>query len=133
MGFGKTAKKVTALTAKAEKIYSLAKELHEKLTALKEEIEEMRETMKTMDEEMVSQGKELAEQRQILEALAEEQGLDVDEIVKDADREPTGSNDQEDSTVGKDEITPSMTPTDDGEETDDNEPDDDDREDTDSE
>jgi len=84
MGFGDTAKKISQLTTKAESIYTIAKDLHEKLTALREEINEMRESMRTLDEEMVSQSEDIDDLRVLVEGLAAEQGLDPEELLREA-------------------------------------------------
>lgn len=85
MGLGDTAKKITDLTKKAESIYVLAKELQAKVTAIKEELDVMRHSMKTLDEEMVEQGRDIEEQRKLLTAVAEQQGIDVNEVLSETE------------------------------------------------
>jgi len=88
MGFGDTAKKVKQLTAKAEKIYIIAKELQQKVVELKDEIEEIRESMKTLDAEVAAQGdrldrhqEELVSVRNLVTAIAEENDVDVEAVL----------------------------------------------------
>jgi len=82
MGFGSTAKKVQKLADTAEKLYS-------KLTELREQVVEMRESVDETTERVETLERELAEQRALLDAIAEQQGVDVDEVEVDYPAEAT--------------------------------------------
>jgi uncharacterized coiled-coil DUF342 family protein len=73
MGFGSTAKKVQKLADTAEKLYS-------KLNELREQVEDMREKLDSTSERVETLERENAEQRAILEAIADEQGIDTDDL-----------------------------------------------------
>jgi len=73
MGFGSTAKKVQKLADTAEKLYS-------KLNELREQVAEMREKLDSTSERVERLERENAQQRALLEAIAEEQGIDPDDI-----------------------------------------------------
>ncbi|WP_435179619.1 DUF5798 family protein [Halorussus sp. AFM4] len=87
MGLGSTAKKVQKLADTAEKLYS-------KLNELRDQVTEMREKLDTTSERVERLERENAEQRALLEAIAEDRGIDVDEIEPDVG---TGSSDTEES------------------------------------
>lgn len=74
MGFGGTAKKIQKLADTAEKLYS-------KLNDLREQVAEMREQLDTTSERVETLERESAEQRALLEAIAEEQGIDTDDVA----------------------------------------------------
>jgi septal ring factor EnvC (AmiA/AmiB activator) len=84
MGFGSTAKKVQKLADTAEKLYS-------KLNELREQVAEMREKLDSTSERVERLEQENAHQRALLEALAEEEGIDVDDI----EVEPVASDDEQ--------------------------------------
>lgn len=87
MGFGSTAKKIQKLADTAEKLYS-------KLNELREQVLEMRDTLDTTNDRVETLERESAEQRALLEALAEEQGVDVEEAVAEADVPETEDADE---------------------------------------
>lgn len=78
MGFGSTAKKVQKMADTAEKLYA-------KLNELREQVNEMRGTVETMSDRVETLEAENAEQRALIEALAEEEGIDVDDVVADVE------------------------------------------------
>ncbi|QSG04570.1 DUF5798 family protein [Halapricum desulfuricans] len=80
MGFGDTAKKLQKVSSIAEDSYKRMNELREQLAQLRSEVESTSEQVDQMEYD-------LAEQRALLEALAEQQGLDVDAIVAEANIE----------------------------------------------
>lgn len=77
MGLGSTAKKVQKLGDLAEKLYQRVEELRQSLHETRTELEATSQQVDDLDAE-------LAEQRALLEALADEQGIDADEVVADA-------------------------------------------------
>lgn len=78
MGFGSTAKKIQKLADTAEKLYA-------RLNELREQVLEMRDTLDSTNDRVETLERESAEQRALLEALAEEQSIDVEEVVAEAD------------------------------------------------
>jgi len=88
MGFGSTAKKVQKLADTAEKLYS-------KLNELREQVAEMRESVDATTERVETLEREMAEQRALLDAIAEQQGVDVDEVEVDYPADATDSEPSE--------------------------------------
>jgi DNA anti-recombination protein RmuC len=78
MDIGGTAKKVQKATQIAEQTYK-------KMQALTERMKDLQEDMETTSGQVDEMEYELAEQRALLEAIATEQGLDVSEVLADAD------------------------------------------------
>ena len=77
MGLGGTAKKLQRMIDMAEQTYHRLNEVREQLDSLRTTVEETGERVEHVEAEQ-------REQRALLEALADEQGLDVDEVVADA-------------------------------------------------
>ncbi|ELZ25287.1 DUF5798 family protein [Natrinema limicola] len=77
MGLGSTAKKIQSLSDRAEAMYKQVQKLQQRITGLEEKAEETHETVTRMDHQ-------LTEQRALLLALAEEQGIDGEEILAEA-------------------------------------------------
>ena len=93
MGLGSTAKKIQGLSDRAEAMYKQVQELQQRITNLEEEVDDTHDTVKRMDHQMT-------EQRELLVAIADEQGLDGEEIlaqaaIDDAD-ELAGEDDESD-------------------------------------
>ncbi|MFC6717081.1 DUF5798 family protein [Natrialbaceae archaeon GCM10025810] len=74
MGLGSTAKKIQGLSERAEQMYRQVQELQERIFHLEEEVDDTHDTVRRMDHQ-------LTEQRALLLAIAEEQGLDGEEIL----------------------------------------------------
>ncbi|QLG51099.1 DUF5798 family protein [Natrinema halophilum] len=77
MGLGSTAKKIQTLSDRAEAMYKQVQKLQQRITGLEEKTDETHETVSRMDHQ-------LTEQRALLLAIAEEQGIDGEEILADA-------------------------------------------------
>lgn len=77
VGLGDTKKKI-------QKMIDAAEDLYAKMNELRAQIEELRETVDTTSQQVDSIEHDVEEQRVLLEALADEQGLDVDEVLADA-------------------------------------------------
>jgi uncharacterized protein YlxW (UPF0749 family) len=77
MGLGSTAKKIQGLSERAEAMYKQVQELQQRITNLEEEVDDTHDTVNRMDHQ-------LTEQRELLLAMAEEQGIDGEEILADA-------------------------------------------------
>ena len=77
MGLGSTAKKIQGLSDRAEAMYKQVQQLQQRIIGLEEELDDTHDTVKRMDHQ-------LTEQRALLLAMAEEQGIDGEEILADA-------------------------------------------------
>ncbi|WP_226481707.1 DUF5798 family protein [Natrinema amylolyticum] len=77
MGLGSTAKKIQTLSDRAEAMYKQVKKLQQRITGLEEEMDETHDTVTRLDHQ-------LTEQRALLLAIADEQGLDGEQILADA-------------------------------------------------
>ena len=101
MGLGSTAKKIQGLSDRAEAMYKQVQQLQQRIIGLEEEMDDTHETVKRLDHQ-------LTEQRALLLAIAEEQGLDGDEIlakaaIDEAELEATEAD--SDATESTDTIT----------------------------
>ncbi|WP_226005930.1 DUF5798 family protein [Natrinema salinisoli] len=77
MGLGSTAKKIQTLSDRAEAMYKQVKKLQQRVTGLEEKADETHETVTRLDHQ-------LTEQRALLLAIADEQGIDGEEILAEA-------------------------------------------------
>ncbi|GAB3665122.1 DUF5798 family protein [Halopiger thermotolerans] len=77
MGLGSTAKKLQGLSERAEAMYKQVQKLQERIISLEEEMDDTHDTVNRIDHQ-------LTEQRELLLALAEEQGIDGEEILAQA-------------------------------------------------
>ncbi|QLG62076.1 DUF5798 family protein [Halorarum salinum] len=78
MGLGSTAKKIQTVADTAEKLYARVNEM-------REQVDRLRDTVSTTEERVERVEAELAEQRALVAALAEEQGVDVESVLADAE------------------------------------------------
>ncbi|ELY74421.1 DUF5798 family protein [Natrinema pallidum] len=95
MGLGSTAKKIQTLSDRAEAMYKQVKKLQQRITGLEEEMDETHTTVTRMDHQ-------LTEQRALLLAIADEQGLDGEQILADAaieDAERDGETEPDDGSA----------------------------------
>jgi predicted nuclease with TOPRIM domain len=81
MGLGGTAKKLQKVMDAAEQLYSKMNEVIERLKTLEGEVEHTSAQVDHLE-------RDIAEQRALLEALAEQEGLDVESVIADADLPP---------------------------------------------
>ncbi|MXV61054.1 hypothetical protein GS429_03065 [Natronorubrum sp. JWXQ-INN-674] len=77
MGLGSTAKKIQGLSDRAEAMYKQVQQLQQRIVGLEEEMDDTHDTVKRLDHQ-------LTEQRALLLAMAEEQGIDGEEILAEA-------------------------------------------------
>ncbi|ELY42218.1 DUF5798 family protein [Natronorubrum tibetense] len=92
MGLGSTAKKIQGLSDRAEAMYKQVQELQQRIIGLEEEVDDTHDTVKSIDHQ-------LTEQRALLLALAEEQGIDGEQILAEAaidEAEAVADGDDED-------------------------------------
>jgi uncharacterized protein YlxW (UPF0749 family) len=77
MGLGSTAKKIQTLSEHAESMYKQVQELQQRIINLEGEVDDTHETVNRMDHQ-------LTEQRELLLAIADEHGIDGEEILAEA-------------------------------------------------
>ncbi|PSP28074.1 hypothetical protein BRC65_03065 [Halobacteriales archaeon QH_2_65_14] len=85
MDIGGTAKKIQKATKVAEESYKKMQLMMEKMQEMMEQMQQMQTDMETTSRQVDGMEYELAEQRAILEAMADEQGLDVEDVLDAAD------------------------------------------------
>lgn len=78
MGLGSTAKKLQSLADTAEDLYA-------RLNDVRTEVADLRTALEETSEQVDRLEREAAAQRALLEALADEQGVDVEATLSDAD------------------------------------------------
>jgi len=98
MGLGGTAKKL-------QKVMDAAEQLYSKMNEVITELGEVQSKVETTSEQVDRIERDLAEQRALLEAVAEQQGIDVEtvideaELFEDGDATGAGTEDGETTTV----------------------------------
>ncbi len=94
MGLGGTAKKLQKITDAAEKLYAKMNEIIGELKALQTEVEDTSRQVDRVEREM-------AEQRALVEALADQQGIDTEAVLDEADLppEPESAADSQEATT----------------------------------
>lgn len=80
MGLGSTAKKLQNLVDTAEDLYQRMNDLRERLVRMETTVDETHERVDAIE-------REVAETRVVIEAIAEDQGIDVEELIADTDIE----------------------------------------------
>lgn len=93
MGLGGTAKKL-------QKVASLAEDSYQKMNELREQLSQLRNEVESTSKQVDGIERDLAEQRALLEALAEQQDLDVDSIIADANIENIVAEENESASDG---------------------------------
>ncbi len=78
MGLGGTAKKL-------QKVMDAAEQLYSKMNEVVSELKEVQSDVEATSAQVDRIEHDLAEQRALLEAMADQQGLDVEEVVAEAD------------------------------------------------
>ena len=77
MGLGSTAKKIQGLSDRAEAMYRQVQELQQRIVNLEEEVDDTHDTVKKLDHN-------ITEQRALLLAIADEHGIDGEQILAEA-------------------------------------------------
>ncbi|MFC7232950.1 DUF5798 family protein [Saliphagus sp. GCM10025308] len=77
MGLGSTAKKIQSLSDRAEAMYRQVQELQQRIIHLEEEVDDTHNTVTKLDHNVT-------EQRALLLAIADEHGIDGEQILADA-------------------------------------------------
>ncbi|MEF8979257.1 MAG: DUF5798 family protein [Haloarculaceae archaeon] len=96
MGLGGTAKKLQKVMDAAEQLYSKMNEIIGELKALQGEVEDTSEQVDRIE-------CDLARQHALLEALADEQGIDVAQVIEAADLPEEGADGEDTDSVGDEE------------------------------
>lgn len=98
---------------KIQRLSKVAEETYKKINEMMERIQKLQEDLETTSKQVDEIEYDLAEQRAILQALAEDQALDVDAILDDADLPERPGTDEEsdeaDTTSKKATSRPSAT------------------------
>jgi hypothetical protein len=81
MGLGGTAKKIQKVADAAEKLYAKMNEIIGELKDLREEVEDTSQQVDRVE-------RDVAEQRALVEVLADRRGIDIDEVLAEADLPP---------------------------------------------
>jgi DNA anti-recombination protein RmuC len=89
---------ITKTKKRIQRLIKVAEESYKKITQLMEKMEQLQRDLETTSEQVDHIEYELAEQRALLEAVAEQEGVDVEAVLAEADLppEPGESADQED-------------------------------------
>lgn len=95
MGLGSTAKKIQSLSDRAEAMYRQVQELQQRIVGLEEEMDDTHDTVKRLDHQ-------LTEQRALLLAIAEERGIDGEQILADAAIDEAELEDGDEGDEGED-------------------------------
>ncbi|USZ73079.1 DUF5798 family protein [Natronosalvus halobius] len=91
MGLGSTAKKIQSLSDRAEAMYRQVQELQQRIIHLEEEVDHTHDTVTKLDHNVT-------EQRALLLAIADEHGIDGEQILADAAiDDPEGTDDEDES------------------------------------
>jgi DNA anti-recombination protein RmuC len=99
MGLGGTAKKLQKVMDAAEQLYSKMNEIIGELKDLQGEVESTSEQVDRIE-------RDLARQRAVLEAIANQQGIDVAQVIDDADLPEEGEGSEDvDSSGGEEDNT----------------------------
>lgn len=97
MDIGGTAKKIQRATKVAEESYKKMQTMMEKMQEMMEQMQRLQRDMETTSKQVDGIEYTLATQHALIEALAEEQGLDVEEVLTEADLpDPPVHGDEED-------------------------------------
>lgn len=96
MGLGSTAKKVQTIVDTVEDLYS-------KLNDVRSQLAELRETVEETSDRIDSLEHRSAEQQVLLEALAENDGIDVDELLADVSSPAEQGTTEDEQTVESDD------------------------------
>jgi len=85
---------------KIQRATKVAEESYKKMNEMLERMQEMENELQTTSQQVDHMEYELAEQRALLEAMAEQQGLDVEEVLDTADLPaPPEVNEEEDESA----------------------------------
>lgn len=101
MGLGGTTKKLQRIANMAEEMYARVNDLREQLNGLGQTVDQTNTTVEQLR-------REHAETRALVEQLAEKEGIDVDEVLTNAnvprppsEREPQGGHDRGERDPGR--------------------------------
>lgn len=95
MGLGSTTKKIQTIADKAEQVYAQINEVRKQLDDLRNKMDTTHDTVSELEVKH-------EQNRALLEALAEEQGIDVEEVITEAAIDDAENDEPE---AGSDERT----------------------------
>lgn len=110
VGLGDTKQKIQNMIDTAEKLYA-------KMNEVRNDVDELRSRVEHTSDQVDTMSHELAEQRAVVEALAEQEGIDVDQVIADAvieDAEEVAEQSAEAATDGAEENTTASSSSADG-------------------
>jgi len=79
---------ITKTKKRIQRLIKVAEESYKKITQLMEKMEQLQSDLETTSEQVDHIEYELAEQRVLLEALAQQEGIDVETLLAEADLPP---------------------------------------------
>lgn len=74
---------IGSVSQKIQTVVELAEELYERVTELREQVAAVRETVEDTHDRVGALERDFARQEALLEAIAEDHGIDPDDIVED--------------------------------------------------
>lgn len=101
MGLGSTTKKIQTIADKAEQVYAQVDEVRKQLEDLRGKVDTTHETVETLEVKH-------EQNRAILEALAEEQGIDVEEVITEAAIDDAEESESEGTESGEPNTAPNV-------------------------
>ncbi len=101
-------------TRKLQKVADMGEELYSRMNELREQIVEVRETVQNTNKRVAALENKVDGQTAILEAIAENEGIDVDELLTEVAIEeaeaPSGAEDRDAQADDTDSIPDAETP-----------------------
>jgi DNA anti-recombination protein RmuC len=90
---------ITGTKKKIQRASKIAEKSYKKMNELLERMQRMEQDLETTSQQVDQMEYEMAEQRALLEALATQQGLDVEQVLDEADlpEEPTADTETEEN------------------------------------
>lgn len=94
---------------KIQRLSKVVEESYKKINELMERIQKLQQDLEVTSEQVDEIEYDLAEQRVLLEGLAEAQGLDVAELLEDADLPERPGEDEEDAEEAEEDLSKKAT------------------------
>ena len=95
---------ITKTKKRIQRLIKVAEESYKKITQLMEQMDRLQTDLETTSEQVDHIEYELAEQRVLLEAVAEQEGVDVETLLAEAELppEPDSETERQDDEEGED-------------------------------
>jgi len=102
---------ITGTKKRIQRLINVAEESYKRINNLRERMDKLQTDLESTSSQVDRIGYELAEQRVLLEALAEQEGLDVETLLEEADLPPEPETDEEsdDESDGDEELSKQAT------------------------